>query len=163
MTRVLPKAATFTVLMWTHKLRGAHVFQTRRARRSVLAGVAVAAVTAALIAGIGSAQAAQTGGQGKHPQILGAGAKGAIKDSYIVVLKNATKSSVSADATSLTKTYGGTVTRTYKNALHGYAAHMTEAQAKKLAASPEVKYVAQNKRYSASDTTQLNTPSWGLD
>jgi subtilisin family serine protease len=149
-------------LMWTHNYGEPHVFQTRRAR-SVLAGVAVAAVATALsVAGVGSAHAEQTSDVHKHAQIMGAGAKGAIKDSYIVVLKNATKSTVSAKSTSLTKTYGGTVTRTYKSAIQGYAAHMTEAQAKKLAASPDVKLVAQNKRYSTSDT-QLNTPSWGLD
>jgi subtilisin family serine protease len=141
------------------------VFRTRRARRSVLAGVAIAAVAASLaIAGIGDASAASNPGHVK-PKVLGAGAKGAIPDSYIVVLKNSAvkASAVSTSASTLTKRYGGKVTRTYKSGLRGFAAHMSAAQAQKLAANPDVKYVEQNHWASKSDTTQLNVPSWGLD
>ena len=141
------------------------MFRTRRARRSVLAGVAIAAVAASLaIAGIGDASAASNPGR-VIPKVLGAGAKGVIPDSYIVVLKDSAvkASAVQTSAATLTKRYGGTVTRTYKSGLRGFAAHMSAAQAQKLAASPDVKYVQQNHRVSKSDTTQLNVPSWGLD
>ena len=142
------------------------MFQTRRARRSVLVGVVVAATAAAIsIAGIGDASAATPTAHRVIPKVLGAGAKGAIADSYIVVLKNSAvkASAVQTSATTLTKRYGGTVTRTYKSGLRGFAAHMSAAQAQKLAASPDVKYVQQNHRVSKSDTIQYNAPSWGLD
>ena len=57
------------------------MFQTRRARRSVLVGVVVAATAAAIsIAGIGDASAATPTTGRPIPKVLGAGAKGAIAD-----------------------------------------------------------------------------------
>ncbi|MEV1146308.1 S8 family serine peptidase [Micromonospora sp. NPDC049799] len=140
------------------------MFQVRRGGRSVVAGLALAAVaTAASMFGTGAAYAGPPDDK-RVPGILGAADKGAIKDSYIVVFKDtkATPAEVGASATALTKRYGGAVSRTYTRTIRGFSARMNEAQAKRLAASPEVAYVEQNRKVSKSDT-QLNTPSWGLD
>jgi subtilisin family serine protease len=88
-------------------------------------------------------------------QILGAGAPGAIQNSYLVVLKDGTA------AASASK-YGARVQHTFSAALHGYAATMTESAAKRAAADPAVAYVEQNRVLTAFDT-QPNPPSWGLD
>ena len=143
------------------------MFRLRRACRSVLAGVAVAATVAALsVAGTGTSNASATPAAHRPtPEFLKTPTEGVVKDSYIVVLKDAKAkaSVVSASASALTKKYGGTVTRTYKNSIRGYAAHMTAPQAAELAKSPDVKFVTQNKIVSKSDTIQYDTPSWGLD
>jgi hypothetical protein len=130
----------------------------RRVGRSVLAGIAATAVAATLsITGTSAAVAT--------PSIRGAGAKGAVKDSYIVVLKDSAvrASAVRASAAALTKRYGGTVTHTYQSALRGFSAHMTAAQARRVAAGADVKYVAQDQQWKKTDTIQYDTPSWGLD
>jgi subtilisin family serine protease len=120
---------------------------TRRARRLVLPTVVAAAV--ATLGFAGPAQAA-TG------QVLGLGAPGAIKDSYLVVLKDGAATTATADK------YGARVEHTFTSALHGYAASMSEADAKRAAADPAVAYVEQNRVLEAFDT-QANPPSWGLD
>ncbi|MEU6073410.1 S8 family serine peptidase [Micromonospora sp. NPDC047074] len=129
-----------------------------------MAGLALAAVATAATLSSGSAAYAAPPDDKKVAGILGAADLGAIKDSYIVVFKDgkATPAEVGASATALTKRYGGSVSRTYTRTIRGFAARMNEAQAKRLAASPEVAYVKQNRKVSKSDT-QLNTPSWGLD
>ena len=167
MTRVLPKAEPSSVSSGRTNTGSKKVFRLRRAGRSVLAGVAVAATVAALsVSGTGTSNASATPATHRPASIvLKTPATGAIKDSYIVVLKDtkAKASVVSASASALTKKYGGTVTRTYKNSIRGYAAHMTAAQAAELAKSPDVKFVTQNRIVSKSDTIQYDTPSWGLD
>ncbi|GAA2825779.1 S8 family peptidase [Crossiella cryophila] len=80
----------------------------------------------------------------------------AVAGSYIVVLKDGP-----AVASTLTDRYGGRVTHNYGAALHGFAAAMTETQAKRLAADPRVDYVAQDGLAHATDTQ--NDPEWGLD
>ncbi|MCG5436578.1 protease inhibitor I9 family protein, partial [Micromonospora foliorum] len=139
------------------------MFQLRRAGRSVTAGLALAVVAAATISSGGAAYAAPSDGQ-KLPRALKSADKGAIKDSYIVVLKDtkADPAAVNASAKALTKQYGGAVSHTYTRSIRGFASRMNEAQAKKLATSSSVAYVEQNRKVSKSDT-QLNTPSWGLD
>src|SRR5690242_2493801 len=77
-------------------------------------------------------------------QIRLAGTPDAIPGSYIVVLKNTANLQKSAG---LTKTYGGRIDQSF-GALHTYAATMSEAAAKRLAASPDVAYVEQNQRVS---------------
>lgn len=126
-----------------------------RKNRSLAAlGVAAAVVTSTAF-GTGASASAQ------EASIVGAGAQGAIPDSYIVVLKNSS-SPVNALAGDLTARLGGVVNRTYSAALHGFSAKMTEAQAKRLAADPAVAYVEQNRTFHIMDT-QANPPSWGLD
>ena len=97
--------------------------------------------------------------------IRGAGAFNAVKNSYLVVLKNAKakKAEVSTDATGLAKTYGGTVKHLYASAVKGFAVSMTEAQAVKLAADPTVAYVEQDHTVRKSDTQSDINLSWGLD
>ena len=115
-------------------------------------------VAAASISSGGAASAAPTA------DILGAGAVGAVKDRYIVVLKDkkATAARVATEAKTLTGAYGGAVSHTYTATVRGYAAAMTEAQAKKVAADPDVAYVEQDSKVSKHDT-QPDPPSWGLD
>jgi subtilisin family serine protease len=90
-------------------------------------------------------------------QIHLAGTAAAVPGSYIVVLKKTTRFSRSAG---LAKSYGGRITQAY-DALNSYAASMSEAEAKALAASPDVAYVEQNQKVSLLATESNAT--WGLD
>jgi len=120
----------------------------RRATTAILS-----AVTAAFGVALGSpALAAPADGE-----ILGAGAEGAVQDSYIVVLKDgvALPSGIGASAVG-----GGTVEDVYA-AVHGYAATMSEAQAKLVAGRSDVAYVEQNRVMRAA-ATQPDAP-WDLD
>jgi subtilisin family serine protease len=126
---------------------------TGRGRLIAGAGVAGAVAVATAFAAV-PAQAAEG-------QILQAGSQTAVADSYIVVLKDNVRS-VSASASSLSAKYGAAVSRTYSTALHGFAVHASEAEAKQLAADGAVEFVQQNQRFTVSDT-QENPPSWGLD
>ncbi|WP_369373721.1 S8 family peptidase [Streptomyces sp. cg36] len=87
----------------------------------------------------------------------------AIADQYIVVLKDtAAPGGTPAAVARLARTHGGTVSHTYGTVLHGYAARMTDRQARATAADPAVAYVEQDARQRVS-ATQGNPPSWGLD
>jgi subtilisin family serine protease len=90
-------------------------------------------------------------------QIRLAGTATAVPGSYLVMLRGTTKLTRSA---ALTKSYGGQIRRSF-GALNGYEASMSEAQAKRLAASPDVAYVEQNQTVSLL-ATQTNA-TWGLD
>ncbi|WP_158844816.1 S8 family peptidase [Saccharothrix deserti] len=90
--------------------------------------------------------------------VLGLGAPNAVKDSYIVVLKDASAGNVDT----LSNKYEANVKHTYSSALRGFSATMSEAQARKLAADPSVSYVQQDGEVTISGT-QAPTPSWGLD
>ncbi|GGS29757.1 MULTISPECIES: putative Ig domain-containing protein [Actinokineospora] len=96
--------------------------------------------------------------------ILGANAEGAIPGSYLVVFKDhaTSRAAVAQSAETMADRYGGTVTATWRHALRGYAATMTERQARRLAADPAVSAVEQNRVVRVADTQQ-NPPSWGLD
>jgi subtilisin family serine protease len=129
---------------------------TGRGRLIAGAGLAGAVAIAAAIVAM-PAQAAEG-------QIRLANTENSVDGSYIVVLKDSAvrTAAVSAEATSLAGEYGTQVSRTYTTALHGFAMHATEAQAKQLAADDSVAYVEQSQRFTVSDT-QDNPPSWGLD
>ncbi|NIJ10790.1 subtilisin family serine protease [Saccharomonospora amisosensis] len=123
----------------------------RKFRHRSLAGLGLAAgvATITLVGGIPGA-AAQEG------TILGAGAEGAIDNSYIVVLNDGSSVDRVADR------HGADVERQYHSALRGFAATMSEAEAKRAAADPAVAYVEQNRTvHTMAD--QANPPSWGLD
>ncbi len=123
-------------------------------------GLALATAAVTAVASWGApAVAAQPEGQ-----ILHAGGATAIADSYIVVLQDSTVSAagVTDTAASLTRQFGGQVTRTYRSALRGFAVKMTEAAARKLAAHASVKFVEQDHTVTIQGT-QAPTPSWGLD
>ncbi|MFJ1704826.1 S8 family serine peptidase [Kitasatospora sp. NPDC088346] len=72
------------------------------------------------------------------------------------------RSAVAATAARLAGAHGGAVRTVFDTALHGYAAEMTPAQARLVAADPAVSYVEQDgvQRHSS---TQPSPPSWGLD
>ncbi|WP_249997870.1 S8 family peptidase [Actinoplanes sp. M2I2] len=116
-------------------------------RRTLAAGL-LAAVTAisAAVAGGTAAAAAPAG------EIRLAGTATAVPGSYIVVLKPGAKS--------LGATFGGQI-RQRLDVINGYETSMTEAQAKRLAASSTVAYVEQNQTISLSATQ--NNATWGLD
>ncbi|GGX61499.1 S8 family peptidase [Streptomyces hiroshimensis] len=132
-------------------------------RRTVLAISAAAAVTA------GATFMALPAGAAPAPEgtVYGAGAKGAIEGSYIVMLKDgksaAGAKSVSAQGGDLAQKYGGKLGRTYDSAIHGFSASgLDETEAKRLAADPAVAKVVQNHRFKATGTQEA-PPSWGLD
>jgi subtilisin family serine protease len=123
--------------------------------RSTWAKVAVIGTVAALTALGGQAVASA-----EQRAILGADSKNAIEGSYIVVLKDGV--STSAASASQASKYDAKITKKFTSALHGYAAKMSESDAKQLAADSSVAYVEQDQKVSLS-TDQLNPPSWGLD
>ncbi|WP_405115146.1 S8 family serine peptidase [Micromonospora sp. NBC_01405] len=90
--------------------------------------------------------------------------KGVVPGRYIVKLKNgkASPSSTRSTVKALAEANGGKVRKVFTGALRGYSAQLTPAQAKRLAADPDVAYVEPVRKYSASGT-QTNPPSWGLD
>jgi subtilisin family serine protease len=119
-----------------------------RAARSVGAAVAVAA--AVVLTGVTPAQAAEG-------VVLGASDADAVKDSYIVVLKdNATNRG------DLAQRYSGTVDRVYAQNLAGFSVRLDEKHAKRLAADSAVAFVEQD-RTVRTEAVQQNPPSWGLD
>ncbi|WP_217146368.1 S8 family peptidase, partial [Streptomyces sp. AC627_RSS907] len=72
------------------------------------------------------------------------------------------RAAVAARADELTDAPGGTVRTVYAAAFRGFSLQATEAQAARLAASPDVRYVQTNNIVRAVGT-QPNPPSWGLD
>jgi subtilisin family serine protease len=117
-------------------------------RGRAVAASLLAAITVTVAAAGPAAAAPATG------QILKADSARAIPGSYIVVLKTGTQPAT------LAKSYGGQVKRSF-GLVHGYEASMTEAQAKRLAASPDVAYVEANQTVSLQDTQSGAT--WGID
>jgi subtilisin family serine protease len=115
--------------------------------------------TAALVGGLTALPAQAAPAEGT---VLAAGSPTAIKDSYLVTLKkSAGLKAASSEGKDLIEEYGGSVRKTFKSALNGYAATLSESEAKRLAADPAVASVEQNQRVSI-DATQSNAP-WGLD
>ncbi|MEV6242330.1 S8 family peptidase [Lentzea sp. NPDC051838] len=87
----------------------------------------------------------------------GAGAQ-AVEGSYIVVLKDGARTPAAA----LASRYQGSVKHTYSTALHGFSVTgMSERQARRLAADPDVQFVERN-TVATIQETQSN-PTWGLD
>ncbi|MGW5702325.1 S8 family peptidase [Amycolatopsis japonica] len=111
----------------------------------------MAAAVVTVLAGVTPAQAAEGA-------IVGAGAEGAVADSYIVVLKDGS----TADKPSLASKFGGAIGRQYTQGISGFSVVLKERQAKRLAADPAVAFVEQDKVLRA-EATQTNPPSWGLD
>ncbi len=116
----------------------------------ILAAGLLAAATVAAVTATPAAAAPATG------QIVYAGSADAIPGSYIVVLK----AGKAGAQTKLAKSFGAKVKQNLQ-VINGYEASMTETQAKRLAASPDVAYVEQNKTVSLLATQ--NNPTWGLD
>ncbi|MBE1461246.1 S8 family peptidase [Kibdelosporangium phytohabitans] len=112
-------------------------------------GVGVAAIAA-----FAATAAPATAAEGN---VVGAGADGAIRDSYIVVLKPG----ATTPAAGLAGRFGGRLGFTYQ-AINGFSVQVSERQAKRLAADPAVAYVEQDRAVRVT-ATQNNPPSWGLD
>ncbi|MFI7072789.1 S8 family serine peptidase [Micromonospora sediminicola] len=131
-------------------------------RRSALVGLALTSATSIICAATGGAASADPG-DAKRAPVRGADLPGAVPGRYIVVLKDgkATPAKVKSAASALAGEHGGSVRRVFGKALHGYSASMDRRQAERLAADPDVAYVQQVQRYTATDTQ--TTPPWGLD
>ncbi|WP_055701537.1 S8 family peptidase, partial [Streptomyces silaceus] len=94
--------------------------------------------------------------------VIAANSADAIQGSYIVTLKKSSGlKATTAQGKDLISEYGGSVQKTYKSALNGYAAKLSATEARRLAADPSVASVEQNQRLRAT-ATQSNAP-WGLD
>ncbi|MFJ3824605.1 S8 family peptidase [Streptomyces nodosus] len=130
--------------------------RSRKIRFAALTGV----TTAALLGGLTALPAQAAPAEGK---VLAAGSPTAIKDSYIVTLRqNAGFTSTSSQGKGLITKYGGNVKKTFGSALNGYTANLSATEARRLAADPSVASVEQNQTVHLTDTTQSNAP-WGLD
>ncbi|WP_369372144.1 S8 family peptidase [Promicromonospora sp. Populi] len=128
---------------------------SNRRRLIVGTGIAIILAAAPATAAMASAPLAQA-----PAPVAGA----AVEDSYIVVLNNddVAKTQVRSAASSLVQEYGGEVEHSYTNAVRGFSATMSAAEAKRLEADPSVAYVEQDRVVTAS-ATQAPVPSWGLD
>ncbi|WP_020519016.1 proprotein convertase P-domain-containing protein [Catelliglobosispora koreensis] len=124
------------------------------------AALGLAAVLVAGSAAIGSAATAAP----VQGQVLYAGEANAVSGSYIVVFNNngVAASSVDTEAAKLAGKYAGNVGHTYKHALRGFSAQLSEKAAREIAALPNVAFVQQD-RTVRHFGTQTPTPSWGLD
>ncbi|SFB43324.1 Serine protease, subtilisin family [Amycolatopsis marina] len=131
--------------------------QHRSRRRLLCASVLAGATALAGFATTGVATADETG------QIRNAGAANAVPDSYIVALKESEVSAkaVGQAAANLASRYDGEVKFTYDDVLNGFSVTMTEQQALRLAAHPDVAYVEQDGI--AQTQAVQNNPVWGLD
>ncbi|WP_431034087.1 S8 family peptidase [Streptomyces sp. P6-2-1] len=129
-----------------------------RTTRRTLAGLSAAAVAALALSTVVAlpASAAPEG------VIENAGVAGSVSGSYVVTLNAGAPKAGSAAGKALAKKYGATIDRTYSAALNGYALHLDESAAKRLAADPAVAKVTQDRVFTA-EATQSNPPSWGLD
>ncbi len=120
--------------------------------RRLVAGGAVAAAAVGLAVGATTPASAEP-----EVTILGADSATAVDGSYIVVYKDG----AAGEAADVAASLGGRVTHLYE-ALNGFAAAMSEAQAEDLAADPDVAFVQQNQTLRITED-QANPPSWGLD
>ncbi|MER5178053.1 S8 family peptidase [Streptomyces sp. NPDC002896] len=133
--------------------------QQRSKKRIRIAAAISVATAATLIGGVTALPAQAAPAEGT---VLAAGSPEAIPGSYIVTLKkSAGLKAASATGKGLISKYGGTVKKTFGTALNGYAAGLSETEAKRLAADPAVASVEQNQRVHV-DATQTSAP-WGLD
>ncbi|MER7762946.1 S8 family serine peptidase [Streptomyces sp. NPDC097619] len=125
-------------------------------------GSAALLLVAALATGgaLAAPVATAAGGEGT---VLNAGAADAVPGSYIVMLKGASAKAAPQRGAALAARYQGKLGHTYSAALQGYSMKLSEHQARRLAADPSVQAVIQDTRVHATDTTQTNPPSWGLD
>ncbi|MFI2708648.1 S8 family serine peptidase [Micromonospora sp. NPDC018662] len=131
-------------------------------RRSALVGLALTSATSIICAATGGAALAGPPDQERAP-VRGADTAEAVPGRYVVVLKDgkASPARVKSAASALAGEHGGSVRRVFDKALRGYSASMDRRQAERLAADPDVAYVQQVQRWTATGTQ--STPPWGLD
>jgi subtilisin family serine protease len=136
--------------------RGTRVMaRMRRIRLRWVSGLTAATTVAALSALSLPAQAAPEG------IVLGAGAPGSVRGSYIVTLKGGWKAP-STTGKDIAEEYGAKISHTYATALNGYAVTADARQARRLAADSRVTSVVQDTTVTL-DRFQKDPPSWGLD
>ena len=92
--------------------------------------------------------------------VLSRSAADHVPDQYIVVLDDDVID-VRGRANALMRAHGGTVRAEYQRALKGFTANMSSDAAARIAATPGVRHVEQDKVVSATGT-QTSAP-WGLD
>ncbi|QEU95406.1 S8 family peptidase [Streptomyces kanamyceticus] len=131
-----------------------------RSKKTVIAA-AISTATAAVI-GTVAALPAQASAPAEGT-VIAAGSADAVKGSYLVTLKDSSGlKAATSQGKDLIAEYGGSVKKTYKSALNGFAAGgLSATEAKRLAADPAVASVEQDQRLHAT-ATQSNAP-WGLD
>lgn len=143
-----------------------HTVWRRRASRAVIAAVAAAAASTALVFQAAPVASADEGaaGSGSPGQIIGTDNPDAIPGEYVVVFRDQGQSVAANNrsATAMTAKHGGRVKHTYGAAVDGYAATMTEAEARRVAADIAVERVEQAYRVGIV-AEQVNPGSWGLD
>ena len=127
-----------------------------QSRRRAVTRLVVLGTAAAAAVGIGVIVTAPAGAA--EGNILGANSPTAVEGSYIVKFKNG----ATAKASTVAAEYGGTVSRTFSAAMHGFSAKMGQDEAKRLAADPAVEFVQQNQTMKLV-ADQPNPPSWGQD
>src|SRR5687767_7332591 len=83
---------------------------------------------------------------------------------YLIVLDDAEveEAGVVAVADELTRRHGGQRFKLYRNAVRGFAARMSEANAQLLSQDPRVAYVVED-GITHGDSTQVALRNWGLD
>ena len=96
-------------------------------------------------------------------RIAGSNGPSAIKDQYIVVLKDSAPEArdVAAAARALAARFGATVRAQYTSAVRGFTVRMPEAAARALAGHPAVASVEQDRTVALAGTQ--SNPTWGLD
>ncbi len=134
-------------------------FTDRGRRTAPLRGLVM---LASLTVGLGAcrdatAPVAQSASSTLQP-VFARGGNSPIADEYIVVL-NGDVSDVPGKAKGLLK--NGSLERVYAQALKGFSAHMTAAEAAQIASDPSVAYVEQDQTMSMTDVQAGAT--WGLD
>ncbi|WP_229401416.1 S8 family peptidase [Micromonospora okii] len=99
-------------------------------------------------------------------RLVGVDGPDAVADSYLVVFDEDTprggRAGVRALTDRLAAEHDVRVEHTYEHALRGFAATMSRATARRIAAEADVSYVEQNRVVRALGT-QPSPPSWGLD
>src|SRR6266496_359056 len=130
-----------------------------------LAGLGIAAAGALAVATATASPAAATASPpAASGDIVDVGGPNAIPGSYIVVFKDSAVNThgLSALTNTAASKAAAKVERRYVAALHGFAGTMSETAARRLAADPDVAYVAQNHMVHLL-ADQTNPPSWGPD
>ena len=120
---------------------------------------AAAAIAVLLSAGLAACREATT------PQESEQSTNGAVvPGQYIVVFRDGVSDPVGLSA-QMTKAQGSTLRFTYTSALKGFAASMSDAEARALAQNPLVAYVEPDREYRVDVTQSMNASGdpWGLD
>ncbi|MGH7674971.1 MAG: S8 family peptidase, partial [Gemmatimonadales bacterium] len=134
--------------------------RSRLALRTVAAAFVAGALALACAQDDGRMTAPDDGEPWRSAATL-AGPDGTIPGEYVVVLRPDARE-VRALAEDLVRRNGGQLRYTYRHALHGFAATLSEDAVEALRKDRSVEYVDPDMLVAASDV-QPSPPSWGLD